>query len=294
MKVSLKVKKSEKDKYCLFYHSYNKYILNIDIYRRSKGEINLKKKLFVLVLSVVLLTGIISGCVEEENKKPTASFTIDPETDIYTKTDIYDGTTITFTDTSEDEDGTIKSWMWDFGDGTNSTESGPIEHSYDEIGEYTVTLMVEDNDGAESDVYTLDIDVTYKDIVDTAVEAGFSTLATALTEAELVDALKEDGPFTVFAPTNAAFAALDEDYLDDLLTNDTENLTKILKYHVVTTKVMSSDLSDGEVATLEGTNITIAIGENVTINDVVVTTPDIECSNGVIHIIGEVLVPESV
>ena len=229
-----------------------------------------------------MLTGIISGCVEESNKKPTASYTIDPETDIYV------GTTITFTDTSEDEDGSIESWMWDFGDGTNSTESGPIEHSYDEVGTYTVTLTVKDNDGEESTVYSLDIEVTLKDIVTTAIDAGFSTLAEALTEADLVETLQGDGPFTVFAPTNDAFTALNQTWLTALL-GDVTNLTKVLTYHVVSGKVMSSELSDGEVTTLEGTNITIAIdGTNITVNGVLVTTADIECSNGVIHIIGAV------
>jgi len=246
------------------------------------------KKMFVLLVIVLLLVGIMSGCVEEENKKPTAGFSIDPETNIYVDT------TITFSDTSDDKDGTIESWMWDFGDETNSTDSGPIEHSYDEIGTYTVTLTVTDNDDAESDIYSMNIEVTLKDIVTTAVDSGFSTLATALTAADLVDTLKGEGPFTVFAPTNDAFDALNQTWLTALL-DDVTNLTLVLKYHVVSGQVMSSDLTDGEVMTLEGTNVTIAIdGTNVTVNGVLVTTADVECSNGVIHIIGEVLLPESV
>ena len=116
----------------------------------------MNKKLLIGLVSIFLLVGILSGCVEEEkpaaNKAPKAAFSKDV-------TDIYVGTTITFTDESTDEDGTIESWLWDFGDETNSTEQNPT-HSYDEIDTYTVTLTVTDNDGA-TDQATMDIDVTY-------------------------------------------------------------------------------------------------------------------------------------
>jgi len=134
-----------------------------------------------------------------------------------------------------------------------------------------------------------------KDIIDTAVEAGdFTTLLTALTEAGLYYGLKGEGPHTVFAPTDAAFEKLPDGTLEALLEDPTGQLTDILFYHVVPGKVMSSDLSDGTVATsLEGAELTIAIGEDgtVMVNDAIVTTADIETSNGVIHVIDTVLIP---
>ena len=245
----------------------------------------MKMKYLLIALSLGIALAF-SGCVEETNEAPEASFTYDPMEGIYPETEL------TFTDTSTD-DGTIEAWLWTFGDGTNSTEQNPT-HSYDAVGTYTVTLVVTDDMDNMSDPYTMDITVTLKDIVTTAIDAGFSTLATALTAADLVETLQGDGPFTVFAPTDDAFAALNQTWLTALL-DDVTNLTKVLTYHVVSGSVMSTDLTDGEVTTLEGTNVTIAIdGTNVTVNGVLVTTADIECSNGVIHIIGEVLLPEAV
>ena len=133
-----------------------------------------------------------------------------------------------------------------------------------------------------------------KNIVETAsANDDFETLVTALTAANLVETLQGEGPFTVFAPTDDAFAALNQTWLTNLLS-DTTNLTKVLTYHVVSGKVMSTDLSNTTVMTLEGTNITVVVDTTVTINGVNVTTADVECSNGVIHIIGEVLLPDSV
>ncbi|MEL6205032.1 MAG: fasciclin domain-containing protein [Pseudomonadota bacterium] len=132
-----------------------------------------------------------------------------------------------------------------------------------------------------------------KDIVDTAVEAGqFETLVAAVQAAGLVDTLKGDGPFTVFAPTDAAFADLPEGTVEGLL-EDTEQLTAILTYHVVPGKVMSTDLSDGmTAATVEGSEITIGTEGGVTIDGANVVTADIETSNGVIHVIDAVILPE--
>jgi len=134
-----------------------------------------------------------------------------------------------------------------------------------------------------------------KDIVDTAVEAGdFTTLITALTEAGLYYGLKGEGPHTVFAPTDAAFEKLPDGTLEALLEDPTGQLTEILFYHVVPGKVMSTDLSDGMTATtVQGDDITITIAEDgtVMVNDAVVTTADIETSNGVIHVIDSVLLP---
>ena len=140
-----------------------------------------------------------------------------------------------------------------------------------------------------------------KDIVDTAVAAGdFTTLATALTAAGLVDTLKGEGPFTVFAPTDEAFAALPAGTLDALLADPTGDLTSILTYHVVPGKVMAADVLtlDGQkVATVNGAEITVNVdGSTVSLTDakgntVNVTQTDIEASNGVIHVIDAVLMP---
>ncbi|MGB7818337.1 MAG: fasciclin domain-containing protein [Ornithinibacter sp.] len=141
------------------------------------------------------------------------------------------------------------------------------------------------------------------DIVDTAVAAGdFTTLATALTEAELVETLKGPGPFTVFAPTDEAFAALPEGTLDTLLEDPTGDLQGILTYHVVPGTVMAADvvgLDGQEVETVNGAKLTVEVdGDTVSLidvggNKVTVTTTDIEASNGVIHVIDGVLLPTS-
>lgn len=133
-----------------------------------------------------------------------------------------------------------------------------------------------------------------KDIVDTAVDAGsFTTLAAALGAAGLVETLKGEGPFTVFAPTDEAFAALPEGTVEDLLKPENKDkLAAILTYHVVAGKVMSTDLSDGMMApTVEGSDVTITTEGGVMVNDATVTTADIEASNGVIHVIDTVLMP---
>jgi uncharacterized surface protein with fasciclin (FAS1) repeats len=133
-----------------------------------------------------------------------------------------------------------------------------------------------------------------KDIVDTAVAAGeFNTLAAALTAAGLVDTLKGEGPFTVFAPTDAAFAALPEGTVDDLLKPENKDqLTAVLTYHVVPGAVMSGDLSNGmTAATVNGAEVTIMTEGGVKVNDASVTTADIEASNGVIHVIDKVILP---
>lgn len=133
------------------------------------------------------------------------------------------------------------------------------------------------------------------DIIDTAVEADdFNTLETALTEADLISTLKGEGPFTVFAPTDAAFEALPEGTLDSLL-DDKDELSNVLLYHVVSGKVMAEDVleMDGEmVETVFGEEIEISVEDDmVYINDAQVTTTDIEASNGVIHVIDAVLIP---
>ena len=130
------------------------------------------------------------------------------------------------------------------------------------------------------------------DIVDTAVNAGsFDTLVAAVKAAGLVDTLKGPGPFTVFAPTDDAFAKLPEGTVESLL-NDIPQLTKILTYHVVSGKVMSSDVANLDlVPTVEGSSLSIDSSNGVKVNDATVVTPDVEADNGVIHVIDKVLIP---
>ena len=134
-----------------------------------------------------------------------------------------------------------------------------------------------------------------KDIVTIAVEAGtFNTLATALTEANLIETLKVEGPFTVFAPTDEAFAKLPEGTVEALL-KDKEALTNILLYHVVSGNVSSSEVVKLDAATtIAKSDVSIKVKDGkVFINDSQVTTADVMASNGVIHIIDTVLIPES-
>jgi uncharacterized surface protein with fasciclin (FAS1) repeats len=133
-----------------------------------------------------------------------------------------------------------------------------------------------------------------KDIVDTAVAAGsFNTLAAALTAAGLVETLKGEGPFTVFAPTDAAFAALPAGTVEDLLKPENKDkLVAILTYHVVAGKVLSTDLTEGMKAkTVNGAELTITLDGGPKVNGVVISGADVMASNGVIHVIDSVLLP---
>ena len=134
-----------------------------------------------------------------------------------------------------------------------------------------------------------------KDIVDTAVGAGsFKTLVAAVTAAGLVDTLKGAGPFTVFAPTDEAFAKLPAGTVEALL-KDIPKLTSILTYHVVSGKVMAADvvkLDGKEAKTVQGGSVKISTTGGVKLNGTSnVVTTDIECTNGVIHIIDGVILP---
>jgi uncharacterized surface protein with fasciclin (FAS1) repeats len=134
-------------------------------------------------------------------------------------------------------------------------------------------------------------------IVDVAVEAGtFTTLAAALEAAGLVETLQGEGPFTVFAPTDDAFAALPEGVLDALLLPENlETLQAILTYHVVSGEVFAADVTTGDVPTVEGSTIAVDTAEGVVLNgSATVTATDIEASNGVIHVIDAVIVPPGV
>ena len=131
-----------------------------------------------------------------------------------------------------------------------------------------------------------------KDIVDTAIAAGnFNTLATALKAAGLVETLKGTGPFTVFAPTDAAFAKIPKAQLDALLA-DKAKLTAVLTYHVVPGKVMSKDVKAGMVKTVQGSSLTVATMGGVKVDNANVIAVDIVADNGVIHIIDTVILPK--
>jgi len=135
-----------------------------------------------------------------------------------------------------------------------------------------------------------------QDIVDTAVAAGsFKTLAAALTAADLVETLKGKGPFTVFAPTDEAFAKLPEGTIADLLKPENKDkLTAILTYHVVPGRVLAADVVKLSSAnTVQGSEVKIQVKEGkVYVDDATVTATDIKSSNGVIHVIDSVIMPE--
>jgi len=132
------------------------------------------------------------------------------------------------------------------------------------------------------------------DIVDTALSAGnFSTLAAALGAAGLIEALKSDGPFTVFAPTDDAFAKIPPQTLGELLQpKNKEKLTAVLTYHVIPGKVTAHDVANlNSATTLQGQALTINRQDGVKINNAKVIAPDVEATNGVIHVIDTVLMP---
>jgi uncharacterized surface protein with fasciclin (FAS1) repeats len=131
-----------------------------------------------------------------------------------------------------------------------------------------------------------------RDIVDTAVAAGeFKTLAAALQKAGLVDTLKGPGPFTVFAPTDAAFAKVPKAQLDALLA-DKDKLTAVLTYHVVPGKVMAKDVKAGKVKSVQGSELTLSTTGGVMVDGAKVVKADIAADNGVIHVIDSVVLPK--
>ena len=133
-------------------------------------------------------------------------------------------------------------------------------------------------------------------IVDVASSTdGFSTLVAAVGAAGLGETLSGEGPFTVFAPTDEAFAALPAGVLDALLLPENKDvLTKILTYHVVPGQVLAADVTDGDVATVEGQNVTLSTADGVTVNGAKVIQADVMASNGVIHVIDAVILPPDV
>lgn len=164
------------------------------------------------------------------------------------------------------------------GGSTESTESTEVVEETEPVEEVVETEPVEE----------------VKDIVALASETDIlSTLVAAVQAGELVETLQGEGPFTVFAPTNEAFAALPEGTLDNLLLPENKDqLVAILTYHVVPGKVMSTDLSDGmKAATVNGAEVTITTADGAKVNGAGVVSADIEASNGVVHVIDAVIIP---
>ncbi|NBY64636.1 MAG: fasciclin domain-containing protein [Betaproteobacteria bacterium] len=140
--------------------------------------------------------------------------------------------------------------------------------------------------------FGMTLSVQAADIVDTAVAAGsFKTLAAALGAAGLVDTLKGKGPFTVFAPTDEAFAKIPKADLDALL-KDKAKLTSVLTYHVVSGKVMAANVKAGKVKTVQGSELTVSTSMGVMVDKAKVVKTDIAADNGVIHVIDTVLMPK--
>jgi uncharacterized surface protein with fasciclin (FAS1) repeats len=152
--------------------------------------------------------------------------------------------------------------------------------------------------GSDSDTAseTMTEETSVGTIVDVAsADGSFATLVAAVTAADLVETLSGAGPFTVFAPTDEAFAALPEGVLDALLLPENKAvLAQILTYHVVSGMVMAADVKDGDVATVEGQTIKLSTAEGVTVNGATVVVADVAASNGVIHAIDAVILPPGV
>lgn len=151
---------------------------------------------------------------------------------------------------------------------------------------FSTTMMLASSENANAE---------QGDIVDVAVSAGqFNTLAAALDAADLVSTLQGEGPFTVFAPTDEAFAALPEGTVESLLKPENrDQLVSILTHHVVAGKVMAADVVElSEAKTVNGSNVAIAVIDgNVRVDDATVVAADVQASNGVIHVIDTVILP---
>lgn len=168
------------------------------------------------------------------------------------------------------------------GDSTDEASSEPTE---------TVSEEMDDDSGEMAEE-----PAGVGTVVDVAASTdGFSTLVTAVTTADLADTLNSEGPFTVFAPTDDAFAALPPGVLDALLLPENKDvLAKILTYHVVPGQVMAADVTDGDVATVEGQTVTLSTADGVTVNGATVIQADVVADNGVIHVIDAVILPPDV
>ena len=157
----------------------------------------------------------------------------------------------------------------------------------------TLSACSSDSDTASD---SMTEETTVGTIVDVAsADGSFSTLVAAVTAADLVETLSGTGPFTVFAPTDEAFAALPAGVLDALLLPENKALlAQILTYHVVAGKVMAADVTDSDVATVEGQTVKLSTADGVTVNGATVVVADVAASNGVIHAIDAVILPPGV
>lgn len=175
--------------------------------------------------------------------------------------------------------------------GSDSNDSTPETTTASEEAETVVTDAME-----EEETVTSEVAAAAGDIVETAINAGsFGTLVAAVDAAGLVETLQSPGPFTVLAPTDDAFAALPEGLVDCLLLEENvDALTAILTYHVISGAVMSGDLADGDVPTVQGENVTVDLTDGVKFNNATVVQADVTASNGVIHAIDAVIVPPSI
>jgi uncharacterized surface protein with fasciclin (FAS1) repeats len=162
-----------------------------------------------------------------------------------------------------------------------AASEAPAEETTEEMAEETEEMTEEAGAGT---------------IVDVASNTdGFSTLVAAVTAADLAETLSGEGPFTVFAPTDDAFAALPEGVLDALLLPENKDvLAKILTYHVVAGQVMAADVTDGDVPTVEGQTIALSTADGVSVNGAKVIQADVVADNGVIHVIDAVILPPDV
>jgi uncharacterized surface protein with fasciclin (FAS1) repeats len=169
-------------------------------------------------------------------------------------------------------------------DDSTATEAEPTAEATEEMTDESTDESSEDAMGEPGTI----VDVA-------AGNDDFSTLVAAVEAGGLVETLSGDGPFTVFAPTNEAFDALPDGVLDALLLEENQDtLVSILTYHVVSGAVTSDQVTDGDVATVEGQNITLSTENGVMVNDATVVIADVEASNGVIHAIDAVLIPPDV
>jgi uncharacterized surface protein with fasciclin (FAS1) repeats len=178
--------------------------------------------------------------------------------------------------------------------GSDSNDSNDSSSDTTTAAEEAETVVTEAM--AEEETATSEVAAAAGDIVETAINAGsFGTLVAAVEAADLVETLQSPGPFTVLAPTDDAFAALPDGLVDCLLLPENkEALSSILTYHVISGAVMSGDLADGDVPTVQGENVTVDLTDGVKFNDATVIQADVEASNGVIHAIDAVIVPPSI
>jgi PKD repeat protein len=223
--------------------------------------------------------------------RPNADFTADERRGVKPFT-------VTFTDLST---GNPTSWSWEFGDGKTSTEQNPV-HVYEREGAYDVSLTASNSYGSDTEkktgmspeVSTLPAPVTGQTIVDKLVADGrFNTLIAAVKAAKLDGTLSGTGPFTVFAPTDAAFAKLPTGTVENLLKDPEGQLKQILLYHVASGSVKAADVVKlSSVKTIQGESAGITVTKDaVMVDGAKVTQTDMIGSNGVIHVIDAVMIP---